>query len=150
MFALVGSLIGFVGSVLPDIFKVYQDKLDKKHELALLDKQLQADASEHMYKMEAIGVKADIAEMKALYGTYHSGIKWVDALNATVRPVLAYSFFLLYFVIKLCMIVQSTDMGVPLADSVLGVWGVEDQAIFAGIISFYFGKRQMDRVMRRG
>ncbi|MFO1242038.1 MAG: hypothetical protein U1E36_02395 [Rickettsiales bacterium] len=39
-------------------------------------------------------MNADIAESRALYQTYNTGIRWVDTLNGTVRPVIAYNFFL--------------------------------------------------------
>ena len=47
-----------------------------------------------------IQITSDSLESRALYKTYNVGIKWVDALNGTVRPILAYSFFLLYSAVK--------------------------------------------------
>jgi hypothetical protein len=69
----------------------------------------------------------------------------VDALNGTVRPVLAYSFFLLYFVIKY-MQFSMVDLADPFPWQLEMLWSVEDQAIFAGIISFYFDQRAMSKV----
>jgi hypothetical protein len=68
------------------------------------------------------------------------GIRWVDALNGTVRPVIAYSFFILYALVK----GMQFSAGLPWL-----LWTEEDQAIFAGIISFYFGQRAMSK-LRQG
>ena len=88
-------------------------------------------------RLEEIQLNADIAESQALYRTYSTGIRWVDALNGTVRPVIAYSFFILYALVK---VMQFS------ADLPWLLWTAEDQAIFAGIISFYFGQRAMSKL----
>lgn len=129
MITLLGSLIGFLSSIIPDVVKIFQDRQDKKHELEILKLQIQREQTAFNQKLEAINVQADIAESKQLYATYKTQIKWVDALNGTVRPVIAYSFFFLYAFLK-----------IEFADN---LWTEEDQAIFAGIISFYFGQRSM-------
>ena len=145
MVTLLGSLIGFISAAFPDLLKIWRDAADCKHELTILEMQMAQAAQGHQQRLEEINTQADIAESRVLYKTYYSGIKWVDALNGTVRPVLAYSFFLLYFVIK-CMQFSMVDLTDPLPWQLEMLWSVEDQAIFAGIISFYFGQRAMSKV----
>ena len=145
MVTLLGSLIGFISAAFPDLLKIWRDAADRKHELTILRLQMEQQSLGHQQRLEEINTQADIAESKALYKTYYSGIKWVDALNGTVRPVLAYAFFLLYFTIK-CMQFAMVDLGNPLPWHMDMLWSVEDQAIFAGIISFYFGQRAMSKV----
>jgi hypothetical protein len=137
MITLLGSLLGFIGAAFPDFLKLFKEKADRKHELAILQLQLEQQKQGHSNRLEEIYVEADIAESKALYKTYNTGIRWVDALNGTVRPVVAYCFFLLYASVKIMHF--SADMPWLL-------WTEEDQAIFAGIISFYFGQRAMGKV----
>lgn len=145
MMTLLGSLLGFVSAAFPDLLKLWRDRADRQHELTILRMQMEQAAQGHQQKLEEINTQADIAESRALYKTYYSGIKWVDALNGTVRPVLAYAFFILYFVIK-CMQFTMVDLTSPLPWHMDMLWSVEDQAIFAGIISFYFGQRAMSKV----
>jgi hypothetical protein len=130
MITLLASLLGFIGSMFPSLLKLWQDKADKKHELLILELQIEADKRKYKSKLEAIDAYHDIEASKALYKTYHSGVSWVDALNGTVRPVIAYGFFLLYAVLKF---LQGF------------VWTEEDQAIFASVIAFYFGQRNIYR-----
>jgi hypothetical protein len=140
MITLIGALLGFISSAFPDLLKIWRDAADRKHELAILQMQMEQQRQGHTDRLEEINVQADIAESRALYKTYHTGIKWVDALNGTVRPIIAYSFFILYAVVK---IMQFS------ADLPWLLWTAEDQAIFAGIISFYFGQRAMSK-LRQG
>lgn len=138
MITLLGSLIGFLGAAFPDILKLFRERDDRKHELAVLDKQVEMQRLGYMQRLDEIQTQAGIAESQAIYKTYKTGIHWVDALNGTVRPVLAYAFFLLYAVVKL--------MQYEAAGTLLILWNEEDQAIFAGIISFYFGQRAMHKL----
>lgn len=140
MITLLGSLLGFLSAAFPDFLKLWRDAADRKHELTILQMQMEQQAQGHINRLEEINVQADIAESRALYRTYSTGIRWVDALNGTVRPVIAYSFFILYAVVK---IMQFS------ADLPWLIWTQEDQAIFAGIISFYFGQRAMSK-LRQG
>ena len=148
MFTLLGSLIGFLSAAFPDFLKMWQESADRKHELVILEMQMARAAQGHTNRLEEINAEADIAESRALYKTFYSGIRWVDALNGTVRPVLAYAFFILYFIIK-CMQFSMVDLIDPLPWQMAYLWSVEDQAIFAGIISFYFGQRAMSKVRGR-
>lgn len=147
MITLFASIAGFISSIFPEIFKILRDKQDKKHELLLLEKQIEMHKSGVNTRLEEIGYDADQSEIRALYETYHTGISWVDAFNGTVRPVLAYAFFILYSGVKLMQftaIINEPDFG----SFISILWTTEDQAIFAGIISFYYGQRSINKFKR--
>lgn len=150
MITLLGSLLGFFGSAFPEFIKMWKDASDKKHEITLLQMQMQLQAQGHTERLEEINTQADIAESAALYKTYNTGISWVDALNGTVRPVIAYAFFLLYAAVKFMSYaaVAHSD-AVPFVVLHDTIWTEDDAAIFAGIISFYFGQRAMNKVRGR-
>jgi hypothetical protein len=137
MITLVSSLIGFISAAFPDFLKLFRDAQDRKHELAILAMQMEQQRLGHSNRLEEIQLNADISETQSLYRTYTIGIRWVDALNGTVRPVIAYSFFILYAVVK----IMQFSANLPEL-----LWTAEDQAIFAGIISFYFGQRAMAKL----
>lgn len=149
MITLLGTLLGFIGSLVPDLVKLFRDHQDRRHERAILELQLQQQRDGHTMRLEEINANADISESRALYKTWASGIRWVDALNGTVRPVLAYAFFGLYFCIK-WMQFSLLDATAPLPWQIEALWGEEDRAIFAGIIAFYFGQRAMGKVRGQG
>ncbi len=143
MITLLGSLIGFLGAAFPDILKLYRDKADREHELRILALQIEQQKQGAAQRLEEIRTSADINESVALYKTYQTGVRWVDALNGTVRPLLAYAFFLLYAIAKMLQfyVIAPNDV------AMIGMlWQSEDQAIFSGIISFYFGQRAMSKL----
>lgn len=71
MITLLESLLDFLSAAFPDFLKLFRDTQDRKHELKILELQMQHPAQGHANLLEEIQV---------------------DALNGTVRPVIAYSF----------------------------------------------------------
>ena len=147
MITLLGSLLGFISATFPSLLKLWQDKSDKQHEITLLKMQMEQQAQGHTERLDEINAQADISESAALYKTYTTGIDWVDALNGTVRPVIAYSFFILYAAVKLLAYAAiANSNAVPFVVIHDTLWTEDDAAIFAGIISFYFGQRAMKKL----
>ena len=149
MITLLGSLLGFISSTFPSIVKLWQDASDKKQELAILQLQIQQQAAGAQQQLQEINAQADIAESAEIYKTYTTGISWVDALNGTVRPVIAYAFFILYALVKLLSYAAvANSSSVPFVVLHDTLWTEDDGAIFAGIISFYFGQRAMSKLRK--
>lgn len=144
MITLFSALLGLIGAAFPDVLQLWRDQQDRQHELKILDMQLKQQAQGHSERLSEIQAQADIGERQALYKTWYNNNPWVDALNGSVRPVLAYAFFLLYAVVKCWQFVVLPD--VPMPWQVQELWQEEDQAIFAGIISFYYGQRAMGKL----
>jgi hypothetical protein len=144
MITLLASMTGFIGSLLPSVLKLFCDRLDKKHELEILDRQIAMKKAGMDSGLEEIRTERHALDSRALYKTYFTGIHWVDALNGSVRPVLAYAFFILYSSIKLAQAQLLVDAPAIVIYDIL--WSLEDQAIFAGIVSFYFGQRAISKI----
>ena len=145
MITLLAALTGFLSSLLPHALQFYRDRDDRKHELAILDKQLAMQKAGISERVREIELASDLQEAVALYKTYRTGIFWVDALNGSVRPVLAYAFFALYACVKLLQWEMLALSAAPLLARIEILWSLEDQAIFAGIISFYYGQRALQK-----
>jgi len=139
MITALASLFGFLSSMLPELVAFFKDRADREHELKILELQMRQQREGQQARLEEIRTQGDAATSRALYKTWYSGIGWVDALNGTVRPVIAYAFFLLYAMVK----IMQLHSGLPWL-----LWTEEDQAIFAGIISFYYGQRAFGKVRR--
>lgn len=140
MITLLASIAGFITSIIPELIKFLKDRSDKKHELEIFDRQIKYNVESRDRIIEEISYDREVATGNILYSTYNTGINWVDALNGTVRPILAYSFFLMYFWVKFIQYKYLTYNN-ALYEYLHILWDVDDQAIFAGIISFYFGQR---------
>lgn len=147
MITLLASITGFISSIIPEILKILKDNNDKKHELNILDRQIKNDKLEQMKLLSELSNLEEIAENKNLYSTYQSGVTWVDALNGSVRPVLAYSFFIMYTTVK--YIQYKTIKNSSIITEYLEIlWSIDDQIIFATIISFYFGQRVFSKLWK--
>lgn len=149
MLTLLGSLLGFISSAFPDLLKLWQDKQDRKHELSILDRQMEQMRLGHSQRLEEVAVNADISESQALYrhDSKLSGVKWVDGLRASVRPVITYAFFLLFTTVKTCALyVLVVDQGMDFVVALPQIWDVETQALFAATISYWFGARSLAKI----
>lgn len=145
MISLLAALTGFFGSLLPYFLQIVKDHNDKKHELKLFEKQIKMHKMGIAAKMDDACLTLETVKFKELYSTYKTNIKFVDSLNGMVRPIMAFAFFLFYAFIKYMqfMLIMKGNPPVFLILEVL--WSQEDQAIFAGIISFYYGQRTMSK-----
>jgi|AntAceMinimDraft_11_1070367.scaffolds.fasta_scaffold15590_3 hypothetical protein len=143
MLAIIGSLAGFFSSFIPEIFHFLKDKKDKEHELKLINLQLEALKIGNS-RLEEIQINANAEESKYLYyyASKTSKVKWVDALSSSVRPVITYTFFLLYATLK---IIDFLNVG-----SMAPIWSDEDQGIFCAVIGFWFGQRAFSKVRFNG
>src|SRR6185369_8116587 len=95
--ALLGGALGGVFRFAPEVLKFMDRKGDRAHELAMFDKQLQADAQKAQEQLSVIAAQhaadADNKDLDALIAAVgaqggKTGVDWVAALNTLVRPVL--------------------------------------------------------------
>lgn len=133
MLTILSALIGFLSAALPEYLNLQKEKHTQSHQEKLLELELKAKQKNFTLQHTALQAQHHTESQKHLYSTYFTRIKWIDALNGTVRPVLAYAFFCLYATLKLLTYHQT--------QSLPSLWTPEDQAIFASIIAFYFGQR---------
>ena len=146
MFALLGSLVGFLSSLAPDIFSMLRDRKDKEHELAILDRQMAFMEKGHHNRIAEINAVADANDSQYIYQfAAKSGNSTINALSTSVRPVLSYAFFMLYAWIKISAFLLLYRHHHDVAVSLIQIWGEEDQTIFCAIISFWFGHRAFKR-----
>ncbi len=147
MITLFAAVTGFISSIIPEILKIYKDINDKKHEINILDRQIANNKLNQSKTFTELNISQEMAEQYSLYSTYKSGVSWVDALNGSVRPVIAYSFFAMYGGVKYVQY-KSLKSSALLVEYLDILWSIEDQTIFAGIISFYFGQRTFSKLWK--
>jgi hypothetical protein len=156
MSIIFASIVGYHGSFVPEAMKMVTDVKDKKHELDVMKLQMKQQSQGHRERMAEIDMQADIAEVTALYGTKEpkSGVPFIDGLRGSVRPVLTYAFFILYAGVKVAQYQLLTAPILPWQDAssaaqaLVAIWTSEDMALFAGIISYWFGSRGIEKARR--
>ena len=147
MLTLLGALLGFFSSSFPEVLKFFNQKRDRAHELAIMDRQIELTKSGQTSRLEEVRLQAESTEQVALYQhARRSNVKqtslWVEALGASVRPIITYAFFGLYGVIKVSQWIILTHT-LPSAQSFIFLWSEEDAALFAAVMSFWFGHRAL-------
>ena len=156
MLALLGSLLGLLGALAPRLIQLFEAKQNHAQELELLEahsrNQLRLIEAGVAGKMAEVNAWADTkAELAAFAASMvPTGIKWVDALNGVVRPLLTVSFFALYAAIKAAQFYVISGEGSDVASSLIALWGEEDWAAWAAIITFWFGSRTFNKERGRG
>lgn len=162
MLAIIGSLLGFASSAMPDIFAFFQDKRDKSHELKMMTKQAEIE-SQRDVKLAEIDkdirhvegareydidiLKAVNSQSRALNNRVKpTGDKWLDRLRGSVRPLVTYWWMLLYSGVKVSLVVYVFEQpDLDLLEAVNIIWSEQDTAVFASIITFWFGHKMMDK-----
>jgi len=151
---LLGGLLGGAFRLAPEILKWLDRKGERGHELAMQDKALEFEKLRGAQRMNEIGAAADAAwntgavealrEAVAAQGR-PSGVKWADALSTSVRPVITYWFMALYCAAKAAAFVAAVSAGAGWGTAVLHAWTEADQALWAGVLNFWFVSRVYER-----
>ena len=147
MLSLLGSVLGFGTSFLPKVIDFFQDKSDKKHELAVMEVQIRQQKELADQKLEAINVNADIREIESLHKSMQpTGVKFIDGLRGSVRPVITYAFFGLFVFVEVSAYLALTAQGISALDAADATFDQDTRALFAAVISFWFGGRAINRM----
>ena len=151
---LLGGLLGGAFRLAPEILKWLDRKGERGHELAMQDKAIEFEKLRGAQRMAEIGAAADAAwntgaiealkEAVAAQGQ-RSGIAWADALSASVRPVITYWFMALYCAAKTAAFASAVTAGAGWGVATLHAWTEADQALWAGVLNFWFLGRVFDR-----
>jgi hypothetical protein len=141
MIALLGTLLGFGTSIVPEVLGYFKQNQANKQEMAMLEAKAKYAAQLSDLKIKELDAQAEIAETAVL----DSG-SFVNALRGSVRPVITYLFFALFAAIKGAMVYamivhQNIDWSTALANA----WDDETAAIFSAIMAFWFGNRLMSK-----
>jgi hypothetical protein len=151
--ALVSIVVGFLGSIVPKLLELFSDSRDKRHELEIMDRQIEMQRIGHSQRLEAIQAQADAGELAALLehdSSLETDSGFIQNLRASVRPALTYAFFTLFCGVKIAALVVGVRTEVPLAGLLLIVWDEYTAALFSAIISFWFGRRVFEKGRRDG
>lgn len=152
MLTILSALLGGLLRMAPEIMKFLDKRNERAHELAMFDKQLEADklkASAAQALEETRGANAlQLGDLQALIEAtkaqaQKTSIAWVDAVNSTVRPFLTYWWaVILYTVAMACEFYGLVWIShQPAWSSMLQIFGEPEKAIAASMISFWFVDR---------
>jgi len=140
LLSLIGSALGLFSSAIPKVMDMWQDKNDKAHELSLLNAQAEIT-------LDQTAIDASIWEVESIH-QHDSNIKgsnWVENTRALVRPIIAYSFMALFIAVEGTSFITLVDAGLGAGDALQQIWDDRVMALWACILTFYFGGRQFNK-----
>jgi hypothetical protein len=154
MMTMISTFLSFLAGGLPKILSIFQDRQDKKHELALVAAQKErelalaergfiAQARVEEIKLEQIQTQTAGEERQALYQhdmeIGKGASQWMINLRASVRPVVTYIFVLELVAINIAGVWYAYNTGVPFAAAMAEVFSDDEMLILSSIIAFWFG-----------
>jgi hypothetical protein len=161
MLTLFSSLISFLMGGLPKILEFFQDRADKKHEIALAAMQTERELTlkkagleaqeriEHI-QTEQIQINAEVTnaqtamqERQALYAhdiaLGQGASTWVTNMRAATRSVITYGMFAMFMFVEIFGFYYAWHTNVEFTVALDNLWDDETQIIWACIVSFWFG-----------
>jgi len=154
MMTLVSTFLSFLAGGLPKILSIFQDRQDKKHELALVAAQKErelalaergflAQAKVEEIKLEQIQTETEGEERQALYAhdveIGKGASQWMINLRASVRPVVTYIFVLELVALNIAGVWYAYTTGIPFAIAMENVFSDDEMLILSSIVAFWFG-----------
>jgi len=147
MMTLLGSLLGFGTSFLPEILNFFKKSQENKHELQKMQMEMELMAKRSELKIQELDKQAEIKETEGLYK--HDSVDagdFINALRGSVRPIITYAFFSLFVAIKITALLSlMNESGMALNMALDTVWDDQTAGLFAAIMSFWFGNRAVSK-----
>ncbi|MGL5949432.1 MAG: hypothetical protein ACRCYV_10490 [Aeromonas sp.] len=152
---LLGGVMGGLFRLAPEALKWLDRRTERAHELAMQDKALEFEKLRGAGRLEEINAQNEAAwsegAISALTAAVRTqgektGVGWADALAASVRPVITYWFMALYCAAKIAAFIGALQSGLAITAAIALAWSDADQALWAGVLNFWFLGRVFDRV----
>jgi hypothetical protein len=167
MMSLLSTVLSFLMGGLPKLLDFFQDREDKKHELALArmqnDKELQlmekgfaAQARVEEIRTDQMQVDASIRQQEATVDhqkallTHDIAIgkgasMWVTNLRASIRPVVTLIFVLELVIINFAIIWWGWSEGLDFITVASQAFTEDEMIILSSIIAFWFGTQAFSK-----
>lgn len=151
---VLGSLLGGIFRLAPEVIKFFDKKNERQHELAMFDKQCDLEKVRGQIRLEEIGAQRDMAVDVGVMDAFKAAIDqqtemakaaggWVASLSASVRPVMTYYLLLLYGAAKTASMLLAYHSGQPMLEVFKGAWSVDDMALLSGVVNYWILDRTL-------
>jgi len=147
MITLLGSLLGFGTSFLPEVLNYFKRGQEQKHELQRMKMEIELMAKRSEFKIQELDKEAEIKEAEGLYK--HDSVDaggFINALRGSVRPIITYAFFGLFVAIKVTALISLMNLPEMQLNMALSmIWDDQTAGLFSAIMAFWFGNRAVSK-----
>lgn len=152
---LLGSLMGGVFRIVPEVMKLLDAKNEREHELAMLGKEMEfakIKGEISMREQENVLMGSELTAMTEAIReqgqTARAAGKFVAAFSALIRPGVTTWFVVLYSIVKIATMLVAFDSGANWKEVFIASWSQDDMALLMMILTFWFTGRVWDRDRR--
>jgi hypothetical protein len=153
---VLGSLLGGLFRLAPEIIKFLDKKDERGHELAMFDRQCQLEKERGAQKLQEIGAQRDAANDVGVLAALKSAIDQqtemvkaaggrVAALSASVRPVVTYWILFQWSFIHAWLAWSAYQSGLPPMDVFKTMMTPDFAALVSGTLNYWF----LDRTLKQ-
>lgn len=149
---LLGGVFGGVLRLAPEVFKIFDKKNERAHELRMVQAEMEFAKIRGEIAMRQVEATMTMAEMdtmaqafKEQSQTAQAAGKFVSAISALVRPMVTYAFLGLYAAVKIAAFLIAMQQNGDWKEVLIQMWGADDLAVFNMILSFWFVGRVYER-----
>lgn len=152
---VLGSLLGGLFRLAPEVLKFFDRANDRKHELAMFTLQTDLEKVKGNFRMEEKYVDYSAEQLKAIQeafkeqSTTAKEAGWfVSAVSALVRPGITWALFFMYATVKAAGLAIAIGTGAPWQDVVLKGWNADDFAMLNMCLTFWFVGRSIEKYQK--
>lgn len=151
---IIGSLIGGLFRLAPEVLKWLDKKDERSHELAMFDRQCTLERERGAQKLAEIGAQRDMAIDSGVMDAFSAAINqqaemvkaaggWAAKASAAVRPLVTYWVWTLYSAAFITLLVITWQVTRDPAQLVKLVLTADFMAILGGITNYWFLDRTL-------
>lgn len=151
---VIGSLIGGIFRLAPEVLKWLDKKDERSHELRMFDLQCQLEAQRGQQRLAEIGAQHGMAVDSGVLDAFKEAIVqqtemtksaggWVAALSASVRPVVTYWVLGIWSFIHVWYAWNAWASGSAPAEVFKLMMSVDFAALVSGTLNYWFLDRTL-------
>ena len=151
---VIGSLLGGVFRLAPEVLKYFDKKNERLHELNMFARQCELETLRGQQKLAEIGAQREAAVDVGVMDAFNAAINqqaemvkaaggWAASLSASVRPVVTYWILLIWTFIHLWYAWSSLNSGLDATEVFKLFMSPDFSALLGGTINFWFLDRTL-------
>jgi hypothetical protein len=153
---VLGSILGGVFRLAPEVLKWLDKKNERQHELAMFNRQCDLEAQRGAQKLQEIGAQHGMAVDAGVLDAFKSALDqqtdmvkkaggWVASLSASVRPVVTYWVLFIWSFVHIWFAWNAWLQGMPPVEVFKTAMSADFAALVAGTINYWFLDRTLEK-----
>lgn len=153
---ILGSVLGGVFRLAPEVLKFLDRKNERLHELKMFEQQCQLEAQRGAQKLQEIGAQHAMAVDTGVLDAFKSAVEqqtemvkaaggWVASLSASVRPVVTYWILGLWSFIHVWFAWNAWLAGASPKEVFVAMMTADFAALVSGTLNYWF----LDRTLKQ-